>query len=141
MATELKTQRTDASVWSFIDGIADAQRREDCRQLAQMMEAVTGEEPAMWGAAMVGFGAYDYRYQSGHGGSSFLCGFSPRKQNLTIYFSDGVERHTALLGGLGRYTHGRSCLYVKRLSDIDQAVLKEMVIASVANMRADYPQG
>lgn len=136
---ELKTRRTDASVADFLAAIPDEGRRADCRAVADLMAGVTGAEAEMWGPAIVGFGRYHYRYASGREGDWFLAGFSPRKQNLTLYLMSGYDDHEALMACLGKHTIGKSCLYVKRLSDIDLDVLRELVTASVAHMRATNP--
>jgi len=132
---ELKTKRTEASVDDFIAGIADAQRREDCRALLAMMKRVTKAPPKMWGASMVGFGSYHYRYASGRAGDWFLAGFSPRRQDLTVYVMAGFEDYPELMARLGKYKTGKSCLYLKRLSDVDAAVLEKLIAASVRDMK------
>jgi hypothetical protein len=106
----------------------------------QLMEEVTGEKPVMWGSSIVGFGSYHYKYASGRQGDMCLTGLSPRKQNLTIYITPGFEHYGELMHKLGKYTAGASCLYLKRLSDIDLNVLRELVKESVAYMRSAYPQ-
>jgi hypothetical protein len=131
---ELKTKRTEASVDDFIAGIADEQRRKDCTALLAMMKRVTKAPPKMWGASMVGFGSYHYRYASGREGDWFLSGFSPRKQDLTVYVMAGFEDYPELMARLGKYKTGKSCLYLKRLSDIDAAVLEKLIAASVKDM-------
>ena len=123
---ELKTQRTDASVDDFLAGVADPRRREDARTVCALMTEVTGEPPAMWGTAIVGFGAYDYRYASGQTGTWPAAAFSPRKASLTVYLYD-FEGRDELLSRLGRHSLGKSCLYLPRLSDVDLSVLRELV--------------
>ena len=123
----LKTQKTAASVEAFLASIADDARREDCRTVLALMKGATGEEPRMWGESIVGFGSYHYRYATGREGDWFVMGFSPRKRDLTLYISAGVERYPGILSRLGRYATGRSCLYIKRLADVDPAVLGELV--------------
>jgi hypothetical protein len=137
---ELKTKETDASVVAFLERIADEARRQDCTALIPLMRRVTGAEPRMWGATIVGFGSYHYRYQSGREGDWFLTGFSPRKNDLTLYLMAGFEPFPELLARLGRARTGKSCLYVKRLTDLDPAVLEELIRASVAHTRALYPE-
>ena len=132
---ELKTKRTEASVDDFIAGIADEQRREDCRALLAMMKRVTKAPPKMWGASMVGFGSYHYTYASGREGDWFLAGFSPRKQDLTVYVLAGFEDYPELMAKLGKYKTGKSCLYLKRLSDVDAAVLEKLIAVSVKDMK------
>lgn len=136
-SNELKTQPTDASVDDFLDGVADPARREDAKAVCALMREVTGQEPQMWGPAMVGFGRYSYTYASGRSGEWFVVGFSPRKQNLTLYLMDGFSERDELLSRLGKHTTGKSCLYVKRLADVDSGVLRELVAASMASTRGD----
>ncbi len=131
---ELKTKPTDQDVEGFLNGIADEQRRQDCHTLVDLMRDVTGTEPKMWGDSMVGFGAYRYTYASGHSGETFLAGFSPRKQNLTLYIMAGFDEYDALLQALGKHKTGKACLYIKRLADIDQGALRELVRRSVEHM-------
>ena len=132
---ELKTKETDASVEVFLDSIEDEQRREDCKAVAQLMQQVTKEKPKMWGSSIVGFGQYHYKYASGHEGNAALTGFSPRKQALTLYIMGGFDTYHDLMSKLGPYKIGKACLYVKRLADIDQKVLKELIKQSVDHMK------
>jgi hypothetical protein len=132
---ELKTQPTGASVAAFLARIPDPTRREDCRALARLMQQVTRSRPKMWGTSIVGFGSYHYEYGSGREGEWFLAGFSPRKQDLTLYLMAGIERYSAFQAKLGKHKHGRSCVYLKRLADIDLAVLRKLVAASVRDMK------
>lgn len=122
-----KTQKTTAGVAAFIDGIADEGRRRDCRAVLKLMQEATGATPKMWGPAIVGFGDWRYKYDSGREGDWFLAGFSPRKANLTLYLLPNLEAHEANLRVLGKHTVGKSCIYIRRLADIDQEVLKRMV--------------
>lgn len=124
---ENKTQKTDADVDAFLATVEHETRREDARRVCELMREVTGEEPSMWGDAIIGFGDYDYRYASGREGNWFRVGLSPRKQNLTVYFMDGFDRHRDLLADLGPHKTSVSCLYVTRLERIDEAVLVEMI--------------
>jgi Domain of unknown function (DU1801) len=133
---ELKTQRTDADVGEFLAGITDEGRRADAVAVCSMMQEVTGEQPAMWGSSIVGFGINRYRTGRGKEAEWFVTGFSPRKQNLTLYLMDGFEAYDDLLGRLGRHSTGKACLYVKRLSDVDLAVLRQLVQGSVDHVRA-----
>lgn len=135
---ENKTTKTKASVAEFLNGIADPRRRSDCRELAKMMRAATGKNAKMWGTSIVGYGTYDYKYDSGREGSFFLCGFSPRAQNLTIYIVPGFGLFKTQMAKLGRYKTGKSCLYIKRLDDIDRKVLKSLIEISVKYMRDNY---
>ena len=128
---EPKTRVTNASVDDFLDSIQDAGVREDCRTIAEMMRSATKAEPKMWGSNIVGFGAYQYTYANGKSGDWMLTAFSPRKQKITIYFMDGLERHKELIAELGPHSCGKSCLHIKRLSDVQLPVLKRLVHASV----------
>ncbi len=132
---ELKTKGTDASVEVFLDSIEDEQRREDCKAVAKLMQQVTKEKPKMWGSSIVGFGQYHYKYASGHEGNAALTGFSPRKQALTLYIMGGFDTYNDLMSKLGKYKIGKACLYVKRLADVDQKVLKELIKQSVDHMK------
>ena len=125
-------RRTSASVEGFLAGVPDGQRREDARRLCAMMAQITGEPPAMWGTSIVGFGTYHYRYASGRGGDSPLAGFSPRSQHLVIYLIGGFEsRHQSVLARLGPHKTGKGCLYLRRLDDVDQDALRELIDRSV----------
>jgi Domain of unknown function (DU1801) len=124
---ELKTQRTDASVAEFLAGVDNPVRREDAQAVCALMTEVTGEQPAMWGTSIVGFGSYEYKYGSGQRGVWPAVGLSPRKQSLTVYISEGLDGHADLLSRLGRHSTGKSCLYLTRLSDVDFDVLRELV--------------
>ena len=135
----MKTVPTDASVDAFIDAVEDEERRQDCRTVAAMMAEVTAAPARMWGPSIVGFGSYHYRYQSGREGDFMEIGFSPRKRALTIYVMAGFSDYEALLAKLGRHSTGKSCLYLKRLADVDLAVLRELVESSVRFIRQKYP--
>lgn len=124
---ELKTAKTRASVSAFLAGIADEARRQECKAVAQMMKEATGASPRMWGASIVGFGDMRCRYESGREVDWFLAGFSPRKQSLSLYLMPNLDAHAALLKKLGRHSTGTSCLYIKRLEDVDQAVLERLI--------------
>lgn len=135
---EAKTKATGASVEAFLESKAEGQRLADCHALIRMMREATGDEPKMWGPSIVGFGLYRYKYASGREGDWPLCGFSPRKSDLTIYIVAGFDEFADLMGRLGKYKTGKSCLYVKKLADIDVAVLKQLVAASVKAMKERY---
>jgi len=132
---ELKTKPTKASVSKFLRAIQDEATRKDCQQLTKTMKEVTGAEPRMWGPSIVGFGTYHYVYASGREGDWFLTGFSPRKQNLTLYIMSGFDEYEDLLGRLGKHKKSKSCLYVRSLEDLDLTVLKRMIRASVRHMQ------
>ncbi len=131
---ELKTQRNDHSVEVFLNTLADEQKRADSFALLKMMKEITGREAEMWGDSIVGFGRVHYKYESGREGYWFAVGFSPRKQNLTLYIVMGFVRHEQLLARLGKHKLGKSCLYIQKLSDIDQNILREMITLSVAEL-------
>lgn len=137
---EAKTRPTDVSPTAFLQKVPDEERRQDCFALLQIMQELTGSEPRMWGPGIVGFGSYRYRYASGREGDWMLIGFSPRKKDLTLYIMGGFEGHEALLAKLGKHKTGKSCLYIKRLADIDLSVLKSVIVASVRYMKKTYPQ-
>lgn len=136
---ENKTQLTRASVETFLKGLKDKARAADSRVVLEMMRKVTGEDPKMWGPSIVGFGAYHYRYDSGREGDFLRIGFSPRAQALTLYIMGGFPRYEALMAKLGKYSTGTSCLYIKRLSDVDLKVLEELIRASWKDMAKRYP--
>ena len=136
---ELKTKQTEASVEQFLDTVPDPQRREDAKAVCAMMERLSGEPPAMWGPTIVGFGRYRYQYDSGHGGEMARIGFSPRARELVLYLADGFEGRRALMDRLGKYRTGKSCLYIKRLADVDRSVLERLIAGSVEYMREKYP--
>ena len=128
---ELKTKVNDASMDKFLRGITDEAKREDSYKILAMMKKATKAEPKMWGTSMIGFGDYHYKYESGREGDYFLSGFSPRKQNLTLYILGGFDEHEELLNKLGKYTLGKGCLYIKKLEDVDTKIVHELVRRSV----------
>ena len=130
---ELKTKQTEASVEDFLNGVADEQRRADCFAVLAMMKAATSAEPKMWGDSIIGLGNYQYHYESGRALEWFQIGFSPRKQNLTLYIMPGFARYGELMGKLGKYKIGKACLYISKLSDIDLATLRELIELSAAH--------
>jgi len=139
---DLKTKINDADVEEFLNGVADEGRRSDSFRVLTLMKDVTGEEPKMWGTAIIGFGLHHLKYASGRELDSALVGFSPRKANLTLYITDGFAKYEEYMAKLGKYKAGKSCLYIKRLSDIDENILRDLVAASVENVRngAMYPR-
>jgi hypothetical protein len=136
---ELKTKKTNESVTGFLNEISDEQRREDCFAVAKIMEEVTKASPKMWGASIVGFGSYHYEYGSGRVADWPVTGFSPRKQNLTLYIMAGFDKHPDLMAKLGPHSTGKSCLYVKRLSDIHIPTLKKLIKESIKYMKTQFP--
>jgi len=135
---ELKTKPNDASVEEFIKGVEDEAKREDCRTVLKLMSEASGEKAVMWGPSIVGFGTYHYKYASGREGDWMKTGFSPRKQNLTLYIMDGFGKYDELLSALGPHKTGKSCLYIKKLEDIDLMVLKKLVKASITHFDKKY---
>src|SRR5688572_931105 len=133
--TELKTKVNDASVTKFLNTIEDETTRKDCLEIMKLMKQVTKEEPKMWGESIVGFGSYHYKGASGREGDWMLTGFSPRKQNLTIYIIAGFDKHANLLKKLGKHSTSKGCLYIKKLQDVDIKLLKELVNDSVQTMK------
>ena len=131
---ELKTQKNDASVEDFLNAVANEKRREDSFVVNDLMKEVTGEQPAMWGDSIVGFGSYRYKYASGREGEWPVTGFSPRKQSLTFYIMDGFEEYDSLLENLGKYKTGKSCLYINKLEDVDLPTLRKLIKRSVAHV-------
>ena len=133
-----KTKPTPVKVSEFIVGIEDPVKRADCRELMKLMSGITGNRAKMWGSSIVGYGKYHYKYESGREGDFFLTGFSPRKQALSIYIISGFNINPKLMEKLGKYKTGKSCLYVKKLDDLDRSVLAQLVEESVAYMRKKY---
>ena len=134
-----KTKPTGESVNAFLDSVENEQRRKDAYQVLEMMREITGEEPKMWGPSMIGFGTYHYKYATGREGDAFIVGFSPRKAALTLYVLMEFDGYEALMSRLGKYTTSKACLYVKRLSDLDQDVLRELITQTYQHMKAQYP--
>ena len=132
---EAKTKPTQVSFTDYLAGIEDPQRREDCRELADLMTRVTGCEPRMWGTSIVGFDEYHYKYASGHEGDSCVVGFSSRKGDISVYLIPGCESAEGkdLLSQLGKHKMGKACLYFKQLADLDRSVLEKLVAGSVAD--------
>ena len=134
----MKTVPTGSSVSEFLDAIPDARRRADARTVHDLLTSITGEDAVMWGPSIVGFGRQHLTYASGRELDSMVVGFAPRKTATTLYFSDGFDSYADHLGRLGPHTIGKSCLHIKRLSDIDRTVLAELVQASVNHVRAAH---
>ena len=134
-----KTKPTKLSVAAFMDGLTDRSRRADAKALVKLMQSATDEKPKMWGPSIIGFGSYHYMYDSGREGDMPLIGFSPRKSATVLYNVTGFSDSQALLAKLGKHTTGKACLYIKRLADVDQRVLEDLLVKSVSAMRARYP--
>ena len=137
---EAKTKPTSVRVEDFLDAVPNEQRRSDAKAVCAMMERLSGEPPTMWGPSIVGFGSYHYRYESGHEGDMARIGFSPRSTSLVLYVIDGYQGKNELLGRLGKHKIGKSCLYINKLSDVDEAVLEELIKGSLAYMDEKYPR-
>jgi len=133
-----KTVSNDNNVNDFLNNVKNEQKRNDTFDLINLMKEITGEEPKMWGASIVGFGEYHYEYKSGREGDMFLSGFSPRKQNIAIYIMAGVENYETVLKNIGKYKMGKSCFYINKLDDIDLVLLKEMISDSVKKTKNKY---
>ena len=136
---ELKTKKTAASVKDFLNSVPEERKRKDSFALLKLMQEISDAKPAMWGPSIVGFGSYHYKYASGREADWPLAGFSPRKQDLTIYITAGFDGYGELLGKLGKHKTGKACLYINRLEDVDLSTLKELVRRSVEHMRRTNP--
>lgn len=136
---ELKTKPTQEVVETFLKKIPDEGKKADCFSMMKMMEQITKEKAKMWGPGIVGFGNYHYKYESGREGDFFITGFSPRAQNLTLYIMAGFAKYDELMQKLGKYKTGKSCLYIKKLEDVDQKILKSLIAESVKYMKQKYP--
>ena len=134
-SAELKTKVNEASVEGFLNSVKDEQARADCFEILKVMKQVTKEEPKMWGSSIIGFGSYHYKGASGREGDWMLTGFSPRKQNLTLYLMGGFDTHVDLLKKLGKHKTSVGCLYIKKLEDVDVKVLKELIKKSFNTMK------
>ena len=133
-----KTVPTEVRPEEFIASVDNEVKREDSFELIELMKEVTQQPPVMWGSSLIGFGNYHYKYASGREGDFFLTGFSPRKQALTVYIMPGFDGYPQIMGKLGKFKTGKSCLYIKKLDDIDRDLLKDLVAKSVAYMRENY---
>jgi hypothetical protein len=134
-----KTNPTKLSVAAFIDALPDQTKRADAKTLVKLMQSVTVEKPKMWGPSIIGFGSYHYKYDSGREGDMPLVSFSPRKAAIVLYSLTGYSHSESLLAKLGKHTTGKGCLYIKKFADVDQKVLEELVVKSVAARRARNP--
>lgn len=132
---ELKTKRNSASVTDYLNLLEEGQKKQDCLQLLEILRESTGEEPMMWGGSIIGFGKYAYQYPTGQSGEWPITGFSPRKQNISIMIMSGLKKYPELMQKLGKYKTGVSCLYVRKLSDIDMNVFRELLKYSLEDMR------
>jgi hypothetical protein len=135
---ELKTRQNSQSVSRFIQSVEDPVKRKDCEDLKRLMAKITGKRAKMWGDSIVGFGSYHYKYKSGREGDYFVTGFSPRKQNLTIYIMPGFSQYRDKLAKIGKHKTSVSCLYVKNLEQLDMGLLSEIISDSVSRMKKMY---
>jgi hypothetical protein len=138
---ELKTKPNDQSVDDFLQALPDERKRRDSYVILEMMKRATGAQPRMWGGFMVGFGTRHYRYASGREGDWFVTGFSPRKQNLTLYLAYALDRYEALLKKLGKHKTGKGCLYINKLDDVDMSVLEELIAQTVEEQAGTTVKG
>lgn len=136
--SDLKTKKNTASVSKFINAVENETRRSDAKELLKIFKEVTGMKPTMWGTSIVGYGSYHYKYASGREGDWMLTGFSPRKQNMSIYIMSGFKEFPELMKKLGKHKTGVGCLYVNKLEDIDIKVLKQLIKKSVSYMKKTY---
>jgi len=137
---ELKTKETDDSVIEFIENVDHPKKREDAYRLLDIFTEVTGHEAKMWGPSIIGFGSYHYKYESGHEGDAPLVGFSPRKAKVSLYFAPGDSERDQLLQEFGKHTTGKACVYINKLADVDEEVLKSLIKQSVSFLQKTYPQ-
>ncbi|MEL6683769.1 MAG: DUF1801 domain-containing protein [Pseudomonadota bacterium] len=136
---ENKTKATAQSVDDFIAAVEHPTRAADARQLDAMFRDITGWQPRMWGPTIIGYGQYDYTYDSGHSGTSLATGFSPRRSNLSLYIMPGYADFQSILDRLGKYKIGKACLYINKLADVDLAVVEEIVRAGLDDLRKRWP--
>ena len=135
---EIKTKKTSADVDAFIEKVESERKRDDARELIEMMREISGEEPKMWGPSIIGFGQYHYKYDSGHEADMCRLAFSPRKNALTLYLFPGFDRLEELLGKLGKHKTSKGCLYINKLADVDMEVLRELVQLSYDYVAEKY---
>ena len=135
---ELKTKQTGDSCVQFLDAIEDKTKREDCFRIAGMMKGISKHEPKMWGTAIVGFGNYHYKYESGHEGDMCMIGFSPRKKNIALYLMGIMNTENDLLAQLGKHATGKGCLYINKLADVDTGILEKLIKASFTYVKDKY---
>ncbi|GAB6927176.1 hypothetical protein JCM10914A_11590 [Paenibacillus sp. JCM 10914] len=137
---ELKTKESDHSVIEFIEQVESPRKREDAYRLLDIFEETSGYPAKMWGSSIIGFGAYHYRYASGHEGDAPLVGFSPRKAKVSLYFAPGDDKRDALLQRFGKHTAGKGCVYINKIADIDVEVLKQLISESIIFLNKTYPE-
>ena len=136
---EPKTKQNDADVIEFIENVESPKKRQDAYRLLEIFEELSGHPPKMWGPSIIGFGSYHYVYATGHEGDAPLVGFSPRKAKISLYIGTSAGENEPLLKELGKHTSGKSCVYVNKLEDINEEVLKRMIVKSIADIQELYP--
>jgi Domain of unknown function (DU1801) len=136
---ELKTKQNDSSVIEFIEAVENPKKREDAYKLLDIFTEITGFEAKMWGPSIIGFGSYHYKYKTGHEGDAPLVGFSPRKAKISLYFAPGDPEREKVLDSFGKHTTGKACVYINKVADIDQDVLKQLINQSVNFLQKTYP--
>lgn len=136
---EQKTKQTDQSVIEFIEAVDSPKKREDAYQLLKIFEETSGFEAKMWGPSIIGFGSYHYKYESGHEGDAPFVGFSPRKAKISLYFATGDTEREKILERFGKHTSGKACVYINKLADVEEEVLKELILQSITFLRKTYP--
>ena len=134
-----KTVPTSKDVKNFIESVENETRKKDAYEILDLLKEVSGVKPKMWGPSIIGFGEYHYKYESGREGDMCRIGFSPRKANQVLYIIPGYSEFDELLGDLGKYRKGKSCLYINKLDDVDRKVLKKIVKKGWADMKKKYP--
>lgn len=139
MTYELKTKENDNSVITFIEAVENVKKREDAYQLLDIFTETTGYQAKMWGTSIIGFGAYHYKYASGHEGDAPLVGFSPRKAKISLYFATDEPTREELLKDFGKHTSGKACVYINKIADIDIEILKALINESMRFLREMYP--
>lgn len=137
--TENKTKPTKVSVNAYLAAIKNDARRQDCEAVVKMMTRVTKEKPVMWGPSIIGFGKYHYKYDSGHEGDMCIAGFASRKDAIVIYLMPDILADSKRMAKLGKHRHGKSCLYIENLEDIDTVALEQLVKDSIAECKRLYP--
>ncbi|MCK1987777.1 DUF1801 domain-containing protein [Lysinibacillus fusiformis] len=136
---ELKTKETDESVIEFIESVDHPKKREDAYRLLDIFTEVSGYEAKMWGPSIIGFGHYHYKYQTGHEGDAPLVGFSPRKAKISLYFAPGDREREQLLQQFGKHTTGKACVYINKLADVEEDILKALIQQSIVFLQKTYP--
>lgn len=136
---EMKTKPTGASVDAYLASKASPEQLKDCKAIMAICKRVTKQQPKMWGPSIVGYGSYSYKYESGHSGEMCLAGFAVRGRDLVVYILQNNAEQAALLARLGKHKMGKSCLYIRRMADIDAEVLEALIAGSIAECRRRFP--